>query len=166
MSKLLTNLHIYTIYSLKPLMLVKRYGLTSVTLAQFSFCVWHEEFICKLRFKAAGVSGDIPRWFQCYLSGHQQRVVLPGSFSEALYHKALCLILLCFYCLLMAMLKYWIQYEFYLLMILVSSSKLIILQYLLFVLILILKRSLVGLLSGKLLLILPIMNLSLFLQNQ
>ena len=49
-------------------------------------CVWHEGLIYKL--KAAGVSGDVLRWFQSYLSGRRQRVVLPGSFSEWVYIKA------------------------------------------------------------------------------
>ena len=49
-------------------------------------CVWHEGLFCKL--KAAGVSGDVLRWFQSYLSGGRQRVVLPGSFSEWVYIKA------------------------------------------------------------------------------
>ena len=48
--------------------------------------VWHEGLIYKL--KAAGVSGDVLRWFQSYLSGRRQRVVLPGSFSEWVYIKA------------------------------------------------------------------------------
>ena len=48
--------------------------------------VWHEGLIYKL--KAAGVSGDVLRWFQSYLSGRHQRVVLPGSFSEWVYIKA------------------------------------------------------------------------------
>ena len=48
--------------------------------------VWHEGLIYKL--KAAGVSGDVLRWFQSYLSGRCQRVVLPGSFSEWVYIKA------------------------------------------------------------------------------
>ena len=48
--------------------------------------VWHEGPIYKL--KAAGVSGDVLRWFQSYLSGRRQRVVLPGSFSEWVYIKA------------------------------------------------------------------------------
>ena len=47
---------------------------------------WHEGLIYKL--KAAGVSGDVLRWFQSYLSGRRQRVVLPGSFSEWVYIKA------------------------------------------------------------------------------
>ena len=46
--------------------------------------VWHEGHIYKL--KAAGVSGYVLRWFQSYLSGHRQRVVLPGSFSEFCLH--------------------------------------------------------------------------------
>ena len=46
-------------------------------------CVWHEGLIYKL--KAACVSGDVLRWFQGYLSGRRQRVVLPGSFSEWVY---------------------------------------------------------------------------------
>ena len=48
--------------------------------------VWHEGLIYKL--KAAGVSGDVLRWFQSYLSGRRQRIVLPGSFSEWVYIKA------------------------------------------------------------------------------
>ena len=48
--------------------------------------VWHEGLIYKL--KAAGVSGDVLRWFQSYLSGRRQRVVLPGSLSEWVYIKA------------------------------------------------------------------------------
>ena len=48
--------------------------------------VWHDGLIYKL--KAAGVSGDVLRWFQSYLSGRRQRVVLPGSFSEWVYIKA------------------------------------------------------------------------------
>ena len=48
--------------------------------------VWHEGLIYKL--KAAGVSGDVLRWFQSYLSGRRQRVVLSGSFSEWVYIKA------------------------------------------------------------------------------
>ena len=48
--------------------------------------VWHEGLIYKL--KAAGVSGDVLRWFQSYLSGRRQRVVLPGSFLEWVYIKA------------------------------------------------------------------------------
>ena len=48
--------------------------------------VWHEGLIYKL--KAAGVSGDVLRWFQSYLSGRRQRVALPGSFSEWVYIKA------------------------------------------------------------------------------
>ena len=48
--------------------------------------VWHEGLIYKL--KAARVSGDVLRWFQSYLSGRRQRVVLPGSFSEWVYIKA------------------------------------------------------------------------------
>ena len=48
--------------------------------------VWHVGLIYKL--KAAGVSGDVVRWFQSYLSGRRQRVVLPGSFSEWVYIKA------------------------------------------------------------------------------
>ena len=48
--------------------------------------VWHEGLIYKL--KAAGVSGDVLRWFQSYLLGRRQRVVLPGSFSEWVYIKA------------------------------------------------------------------------------
>ena len=48
--------------------------------------VWHEGLINKL--KAAGVSGDVLRWFQSYLSGRRQRVVLPGSLSEWVYIKA------------------------------------------------------------------------------
>ena len=49
-------------------------------------CVWHEGLIYKL--KAAGVSGDVLRWFQSYHSGCRQRVVFPGSFSEWVYIKA------------------------------------------------------------------------------
>ena len=48
--------------------------------------VWHEGLIYKL--KAAGVSGDILRCFQSYLSGRRQRVVLPGSFPECVDIKA------------------------------------------------------------------------------
>ena len=48
--------------------------------------VWHEGLIYKL--KAAGVSGDVLKWFQSYLSGRRQRVVLPGSLSEWVYIKA------------------------------------------------------------------------------
>ena len=48
--------------------------------------VWHEGLIYKL--KAAGVSGDVLRLLQSYLSGRRQRVVLPGSFSEWVYIKA------------------------------------------------------------------------------
>ena len=48
--------------------------------------VWHEGLIYKL--KAAGVSGDVLRWFHSYLSGRRQREVLPGSFSEWVYIKA------------------------------------------------------------------------------
>ena len=48
--------------------------------------VWHEGIIYKL--KAAGASGDVLRWFQSYLSGRRQRVVLPGSFSEWVYINA------------------------------------------------------------------------------
>ena len=48
--------------------------------------VWHEGLIYKL--KAAGVSGDVLRWFQSYLSGRRQRVVLQGSLSEWVYIKA------------------------------------------------------------------------------
>ena len=48
--------------------------------------VWYEGLIYKL--KAAGVSGDILRWFQSYLSVRRQRVVLPGIFSEWVYIKA------------------------------------------------------------------------------
>ena len=48
--------------------------------------LWHEGLIYKL--KAAGISGDVLRWFQSYLSGRRQRVVLPGSFSEWVYIKA------------------------------------------------------------------------------
>ena len=48
--------------------------------------VWHEGLIYKL--KAAGVSGDVLRWFQSYLSGRSQRVVLPCSFSEWVNIKA------------------------------------------------------------------------------
>ena len=48
--------------------------------------VWHDRLIYKL--KAAGVSGDVLRWFQSYLSGRRLRVVLPGSFSKWVYIKA------------------------------------------------------------------------------
>ena len=48
--------------------------------------VSHEGLIYKL--KAASVSGEVLRWFQSYLSGRRQRVVLPGSFSEWVYIKA------------------------------------------------------------------------------
>ena len=48
--------------------------------------VWHEGLIYKL--KAAGVSEDVLKWIQSYLSGRRQRVVLPGSFSEWVYIKA------------------------------------------------------------------------------
>ena len=48
--------------------------------------VWHEGLIYKL--KSAGVLGDALRWFQSFLSGRRQRVVLPGSFSEWVYIKA------------------------------------------------------------------------------
>ena len=66
-------------------MLVKRYGLSSATSKAFDR-VWHEGLIYKL--KAAGVSGDVLRWFQSYLSGRRQRVVLPGNLSEWVYIKA------------------------------------------------------------------------------
>ena len=47
----------------------------------------HERLIYKL--KAAGVSGDVLKWFQIYLSGCRQRVVLSGSFSEWFYFASL-----------------------------------------------------------------------------
>ena len=65
--------------------------------------VWHEGLVYKL--KAAGVSGDVLRWFQSYLSGRRQCVGLPCTFSEWFTskpecHKALYLVLFCFYCIL------------------------------------------------------------------
>ena len=42
-----------------------------------------------LQLKAAGVLGDVLRWFQSHLSGRLQRVVvLTGSLSEWVYIKA------------------------------------------------------------------------------
>ena len=48
--------------------------------------VWYEGLIYKL--KAAGVSGEVLRWFQSYLSGRRQLAVLPRSFSKWVYIKA------------------------------------------------------------------------------
>ena len=80
--------------------------------------VWHEGLIYKL--KAAGVSGDVLRLFQSYLSGHRQSVVLPGSFSKWVYIKAgvqrvlyLALFFLLYINDIVKILdKYWIQYPF------------------------------------------------------
>ena len=62
-------------------MLVKRYGLSSATSAKLLI-------VYGMKDLAAGVSGDVLRWFQSYLSGRRQRVVIPGSFSEWVYIKA------------------------------------------------------------------------------
>ena len=48
--------------------------------------VLHEGVIYKI--KAAGVSGDVLRWFQSYLSGRRQRVLLPGSFLRMGLHQS------------------------------------------------------------------------------
>ena len=42
--------------------------------------VWHRGLLCKL--KAAGVTGNVLKWFKSYLSNRKQRVVLPGVFSD------------------------------------------------------------------------------------
>ena len=87
--------------------------------------VWYEGLLNKL--KVAGVSGDVLRWFQSYLSGRRQRVVLLASFSEWVYIKdglqqGSILSPLLFYCILMIFVKILYPISVYLLMILVSSS--------------------------------------------
>ena len=42
--------------------------------------VWHEGIIAKL--KDAGITGNLLKWFQSYLSDRKQRVVLPSTQSE------------------------------------------------------------------------------------
>ena len=73
----LTNLyHIFT----EALDAGKEVRIASCQISKAFDSVWHERLIYK--FKAAGVSGGILKWFQSYLSGRRQRVVLPGIFSE------------------------------------------------------------------------------------
>ena len=42
--------------------------------------VWNKGIVHKLKCK--GVSGSLLRWFECYLEGRRQRVVIDGSFSD------------------------------------------------------------------------------------
>ena len=42
--------------------------------------VWHKCIVHKLKCK--GVSGSLLRWFESYLEGRRQRVVIDGSFSD------------------------------------------------------------------------------------
>ena len=48
--------------------------------------VWHEGLLLKL--EAAGISGNLLRWFRSYLTNRKQRVVLPGAESEWTYIRA------------------------------------------------------------------------------
>ena len=48
--------------------------------------VWHAGLIYKL--EVAGVTGEVLRWFESYLSDRRQRVVLPGTFSDWTYLRA------------------------------------------------------------------------------
>ena len=42
--------------------------------------VWHEGLLLKL--KCLGIDGALYKWFECYLSGRKQRVVLEGTCSS------------------------------------------------------------------------------------
>jgi hypothetical protein len=42
--------------------------------------VWHEGLLLKL--KRLGIDGALYKWFECYLSGRKQRVVLEGTCSS------------------------------------------------------------------------------------
>ena len=48
--------------------------------------VWHDGLILKV--KAAGVTGKVLAWFNSYLSGRKQRVILPGVASDWAYIRA------------------------------------------------------------------------------
>ena len=48
--------------------------------------VWHAELLYKL--EAAGVTGEVLKWFKSYLSDRRQRVVLPGVSSDWNYIRA------------------------------------------------------------------------------
>ena len=49
-------------------------------------CVWHAGLLYKL--EAAGVTGEVLKWFKSYLSDRRQQVVLPGVSSFWNYIKA------------------------------------------------------------------------------
>ena len=42
--------------------------------------VWYKGLIFKLR--SSGIDGDLLNWFQSYLTGRSQRVVIEGQFSR------------------------------------------------------------------------------------
>ena len=62
--------------SVKPWIQVKKQGLF----------LWHDGLILKL--KAADVTGKVLAWFNSYLSGRKQRVILPGVASDWAYIRA------------------------------------------------------------------------------
>ena len=45
-------------------------------------------YITILKLKAAGVTGKVLAWFNSYLSGRTQRVILPGIASDWVYIRA------------------------------------------------------------------------------
>ena len=67
-------------------MLVKRYGLSSATSAKLLIVYGMKDLFTNLKLLV--FQGDVLIWFQSYLSGRRQRVVLPGSFSEWVYINA------------------------------------------------------------------------------
>ena len=80
------QLAIYTIYSLKHLMLVKRYGLSSVTSAKLLIVYGMKDSFTNLKllvFQKTSSDG-----YKASSPGRRQCVVLPGSFSEWVYIKA------------------------------------------------------------------------------
>ena len=99
LTQLLTNLHKYTTYSLKHLLLVKRYGLSSLTSAKLLIMNGTKDLFTNL--KLLKVSNGFKTTSQDAVSVQCFQVVSQNIFALKLErHNALYLALFCFYCIL------------------------------------------------------------------